>query len=111
MDTTTVGCTTDQAAAKRRQQTLAVTPSWLTFFCPILINKARSITMSVILAIWIFMVILGLTSVAALVWAIHAGQFQSLEDGAESIFDADEPIGMVTDSFPVSPIKQKVVNQ
>lgn len=66
--------------------------------------------MSVILAIWIFMVVLGLTSVAALVWAIHAGQFQSLDDGAESIFDADEPIGMVTDSFPASPSRQESKN-
>lgn len=63
--------------------------------------------MTVILVIWIFMVTLGLTSVVALVWAIHAGQFQSLDDGAESIFDADEPIGMVTDSFPVPPNRQE----
>lgn len=67
--------------------------------------------MSVLLAIWIFMVTLGLTAVAALVWAIHAGQFQSIDDGAESIFDADEPIGMVTDRFPVSPRKQKATEQ
>lgn len=53
------------------------------------------------------MVILGLTSVAALVWAIQAGQFQSLDDGAESIFDVDEPIGMVTDSFPASPSRHR----
>ncbi len=67
--------------------------------------------MSVLLAIWIFMVTLGLTAVAALVWAIHNGQFQSLDDGAESIFDVDEPIGMVTDRFPVSRSKKKAVDQ
>lgn len=66
--------------------------------------------MSVILAIWIFMATLGLTAVAALVWAIHAGQFQSIDDGAESIFDAEEPIGMITDSFPVSTSKRKAAD-
>jgi nitrogen fixation-related uncharacterized protein len=63
--------------------------------------------MSAILTIWIFMTILGLTSIGALVWAIQAGQFHSIGDGAESIFDADEPIGSVTDRFPVSAASKK----
>jgi len=56
--------------------------------------------MSSILAIWIFMTILGLTSIGAFVWAIQAGQFHLIDDGAESIFDVEEPIGSVTDAFP-----------
>ncbi len=49
------------------------------------------------------MSVLALSSIGALVWAIHSGQFRGIDDGAESIFDSDEPIGMVTDSFPSSP--------
>ncbi len=63
--------------------------------------------MHAIMTIWIFMTILGLTSIGALVWAIQAGQFNSISDGAESIFDADEPIGSVTDSFPVFAVSKK----
>ncbi len=48
------------------------------------------------------MIMLGLTSIGALVWAIQMGQFRSIEAGAESIFDADEPVGSVTDRFPAS---------
>lgn len=63
--------------------------------------------MSAILAIWIFMTVLALTSIAALVWAIHAGQFRRIDEGAESIFDVDEPIGMVTDTFPNTSGREK----
>lgn len=52
------------------------------------------------IVIWIFMSILGLSAVAALVWAIYTGQFRNLASGAESIFDEDEPIGKITDHFP-----------
>ncbi|GMU23190.1 MAG: hypothetical protein AMXMBFR13_32730 [Phycisphaerae bacterium] len=36
----------------------------------------------------------------ALWWALRGGQFSDFARGATSIFDADEPIGKVTDSFP-----------
>jgi len=64
--------------------------------------------MSAIFAIWIFMTILGLTSIGAFVWAIQAGQFHSLDDGAESIFDAEEPMGSVTDAFPGHSANRKI---
>jgi cbb3-type cytochrome oxidase maturation protein len=50
--------------------------------------------------IWSSAVILGLSAVWGLVWAIRNGQFQGLRQGAESIFDEDEPVGMPTDAFP-----------
>jgi len=33
-------------------------------------------------------------------WAAGHGQMDSLEEGARVVFDADEPEGMPTDSFP-----------
>ena len=38
----------------------------------------------------------------ALHWAHKNGQFSNLDKGARSIFDDDEPLGQVTDSFPVN---------
>ncbi len=37
----------------------------------------------------------------ALHWAHKNGQFSNLDNGARSIFDEDEPLGQVTDQFPV----------
>ncbi len=56
--------------------------------------------MTVFITIWFFMVVLGLTAVGALVWAIQSGQLKNISSGAKSIFDDDEPIGATTDSFP-----------
>ena len=39
----------------------------------------------------------------ALWWALRGGQMSNFQRGAASIFDDDEPIGQVTDSFPGSP--------
>ncbi len=50
--------------------------------------------------IWIVIAMLGLSSVSALIWAISSGQLGEFQQGATSIFDDDEPIGEVTDSFP-----------
>ncbi|WP_231617304.1 hypothetical protein [Novipirellula aureliae] len=44
--------------------------------------------------------VLGTSSLVALVWAIQTGKFSNIKGDAMSIFDADEPIGKVTDSFP-----------
>ncbi len=42
----------------------------------------------------------GLTAVAGLVWAIRGGQLRDFGAGATSIFDEDEPVGVMTDAFP-----------
>lgn len=36
----------------------------------------------------------------ALYWAYQNGQLNDLEDGAKTIFDDEEPLGEMTDSFP-----------
>lgn len=56
--------------------------------------------MNVFIVIWVFMTILGISAVIALAWSIHTGQFRNPAAGAESIFDDDEPLGTITDSFP-----------
>lgn len=43
---------------------------------------------------------LAFSSVAALIWAVASGQLGEFQKGATSIFDDDEPIGEITDSFP-----------
>ena len=50
-----------------------------------------------------FLVALAITgsAVYALRWAMKTGQFHDLEKGATVIFDDEEPIGRVTDGFPV----------
>ena len=50
--------------------------------------------------IWTIVILLASTSVAALVWAVVSGQFGEFQKGATSIFDEEEPIGQMTDSFP-----------
>ena len=45
-------------------------------------------------------VVFGLTAVAGLVWAARTGQLTNFAAGATSIFDEDEPIGVMTDAFP-----------
>ena len=49
---------------------------------------------------WGCMLVFGASAVWALVWAIRNGEFNNLNEGAASIFDEDEPIGLVTDAFP-----------
>lgn len=46
--------------------------------------------------------LLGLTVSAVLTfwWAADSGQFKNPQEGARSIFDADEPVGEATDHFP-----------
>lgn len=56
------------------------------------------------------MVFAGLFFVAAayaLYWAQKNGQLSNFEEGAQSIFDEDEPLGQQTDNFPVSKKKRK----
>jgi len=49
---------------------------------------------------WTCMVLAGASAICALLWAIRTGQMSNLNQGAASIFDEDEPIGVPTDSFP-----------
>ena len=46
------------------------------------------------------MLVFGSSAVCALVWAVRNGEFRNFKAGAESIFDAGEPVGRPTDCFP-----------
>jgi nitrogen fixation-related uncharacterized protein len=48
------------------------------------------------------LVLLGILASSLLMfwWAASVGQFGNVEEGAFAIFDADEPAGQTTDSFP-----------
>ena len=50
--------------------------------------------------IWGFALIAGITMVWLLAWAIRRGEFKNPRDASKMIFDAEEPIGLVTDHFP-----------
>ena len=43
----------------------------------------------------------------ALHWAVKNGQFRSLDQGARTIFDEEEPEGVMTDAFPSRRHKRK----
>ena len=55
-----------------------------------------------VIVIWGFAAVCGLTAVAALVWAIRSGQMRNFGRGATSIFDDEEPVGRTTDGFPAA---------
>jgi cbb3-type cytochrome oxidase maturation protein len=42
----------------------------------------------------------GVSALYGIFWAAKSGQFSDLQKGGESIFDQDEPLGVVTDAFP-----------
>ncbi|MEE4273349.1 MAG: hypothetical protein V2I67_16865 [Thermoanaerobaculales bacterium] len=44
--------------------------------------------------------VFGITAVAGFVWAIRTGQMRNFSAGATSIFDDEEPVGLMTDAFP-----------
>lgn len=50
--------------------------------------------------IWSSWVLLGLSAVWALAWAARSGQFDNVSRGARNLFDEEEPIGEMTDTFP-----------
>ena len=54
----------------------------------------------VYILMWSCMVLAGASAVWALLWAIKTGQMSNLNQGAASIFDDEEPVGAITDSFP-----------
>ena len=45
-------------------------------------------------------VVLPATAILAFGWALRHGEFEHLEKTALSIFDEDEPVGVMTDRFP-----------
>lgn len=45
-------------------------------------------------------VFLSGSALVAFYWAAKTGQFRNLRQGAQVIFDEDEPIGQPTDHFP-----------
>lgn len=45
-------------------------------------------------------VMFGGAAVLAMGWAFRHGQFENFQQGAQSIFGPDEPIGETTDEFP-----------
>ncbi len=55
-----------------------------------------------VIVIWVFAALCGLTAVYGLVWAIRSGQMGNFGGGASSIFDDEEPVGKMTDHFPPS---------
>ncbi|MFW5967850.1 MAG: cbb3-type cytochrome oxidase assembly protein [Persicimonas sp.] len=50
--------------------------------------------------IWGSWVLFGLVTVWALGWAVRSGQFRNVSRGAHMLFDEEEPIGRMTDTFP-----------
>ena len=53
-----------------------------------------------VIAVFGTAVTLGAVAIWGLAWAIRTGQFDDFRAGAASIFDDEEPIGRITDSFP-----------
>ena len=47
-------------------------------------------------------VMFGGAAVMAMGWAFRNGQFDNFQQGSQSIFGPDEPIGESTDDFPKS---------
>jgi nitrogen fixation-related uncharacterized protein len=45
-------------------------------------------------------VVLPVSALFALRWAVRTGQLDNLNKGALVIFDDEEPVGRVTDHFP-----------
>jgi hypothetical protein len=50
--------------------------------------------------IWGTTAVFGVSAVWGLVWAVQGGQLRELRRAGRSIFDEDEPVGLVTDAFP-----------
>ncbi|MDZ4814703.1 MAG: cbb3-type cytochrome oxidase assembly protein CcoS [Verrucomicrobiota bacterium] len=61
-----------------------------------------------LIIILVFTILLGGSGVWALYWAVKNGQMTSLENGAKSIFNDDEPLGQMSDCFPGEPKRKNV---
>ncbi len=62
------------------------------------------------IAILVVMGIIASSALAAFWWAARNGQFENVEKGSLTIFDADEPVGKATDSFPGDEVKTPAEN-
>lgn len=62
-------------------------------------SYGRPVT-AVYVLLWGSWALFGVSAVWALVWAIRNGHFRQPSAAARSIFDDDEPMGVMTDSFP-----------
>jgi cbb3-type cytochrome oxidase maturation protein len=58
---------------------------------------------AILLTLLSSIVMFGGAAVLALGWAFRNGQFDNFQQGSQSIFGPDEPIGEVTDAFPDAP--------
>jgi len=61
-----------------------------------------------LIIIFILGVLFFASAVGALVWASKSGQFQDFERGSRTIFDEEEPEGVMQDSFPGKSKKRAV---
>ncbi len=52
------------------------------------------------IAILMVMGLIAFSALAAFWWAAKNKQFENVEVGSLTIFDADEPVGKMTDAFP-----------
>ena len=52
------------------------------------------------IAILMIMGLIAASALAAFWWAAKNKQFENVEEGSLTIFDADEPVGKSTDAFP-----------
>ena len=55
-------------------------------------------------------VVISGMAVYALYWSSKHGQLRDFERGAASIFDEQEPVGQMTDHFPVKRRKPRTLN-
>lgn len=55
-----------------------------------------------VIAILMVMGLIAGSALAAFWWAAKHRQFEQVEEGSLTIFDADEPVGHITDRFPSS---------
>jgi cbb3-type cytochrome oxidase maturation protein len=64
------------------------------------------------IVLWILFVgsviVLPGTAILAFGWALRQGEFEHLEKTALSIFDEDEPVGVMTDRFPDTDIPSEL---
>ena len=52
------------------------------------------------IAILMIMGLIAAAALAAFWWAAKNNQFENVEEGPLTIFDADEPVGKSSDAFP-----------
>jgi cbb3-type cytochrome oxidase maturation protein len=56
-------------------------------------------------------ILMAISAVAAFTWTARRGEFDHLDQTAESIFDTEEPIGELSDIFPDARTRQKAIRE